>query len=279
MSETSTTGETIAYQPISGWAVAGLAVSGLFALMVLASAVVEFVPVPDHGLERHQESEGWIFELKVSQHVPMLSHIAVQILEHMSQADDATGRNGGARRERSEGDQPHHYSAGQRRRAALQKLMDHAIAFFAGVAEPADDYFEDFWIADGGIDADAPLFDLADDHVDGVVRDAEAGIGLADVETLRRTPASRLRHGRAAGKAKGQNVDVSDGAHAAAPGGRDNRILGGCEIAVQLKVGLHQRNGMIHGKSMQFQRSGSSIQRSTAPGLTGFTSAISKLAR
>src|SRR5712692_8261925 len=79
-------------------------------------------------LERHQKSEGWIFELKVSQHVPMLPHIAVQILEHVSQADDATGRNGGARRECSECDQPHDHSAGQRRGAALQKLMNHAIA-------------------------------------------------------------------------------------------------------------------------------------------------------
>ena len=128
--------------------------------------------------------------------------------------------------------------------------MNHPIALFAGVAEPADDDLEDFRIAKPYVDADAPLFDLADDHVDRVVRNAEAGIDFAGIEALRSAPAARLRHRRTARKAKSQNVDVSDGAHAAASRGRDNRILSRCEIAVQLKVRLHQRNGMVHGKCM-----------------------------
>ncbi len=37
---TSSTGESIAYQPISGWAIVGLSVSGLFTLMVVTIAIV-----------------------------------------------------------------------------------------------------------------------------------------------------------------------------------------------------------------------------------------------
>src|SRR5437870_5056696 len=79
------------------------------------------------------------------------------------------------------------------RRAALKQLMNHRIARFAGVAEPADDDLEDFRIAKPYVDADAPLFDLADDHVDRVVRNAEAGIDFAGMEALRSAPAARLR--------------------------------------------------------------------------------------
>jgi len=57
-----------------------------------------------------------------------------------------------------------------------------------------------------------------------------------------------IADGQAAWKSKGQNVDVGDGAHAAAASGRDNRIFGGCEVAVELEISLNERDGVIHSR-------------------------------
>ena len=94
----------------------------------------------------------------------------------------------------------------------------HRFGVDVRVAEAADHGPEHGWIADAAVDADAPFLHLADDHVDGVGRRAEAGIELADVEAARRFLAARHGRERQTGgrKAEGQDVDVGDGAEAVA---------------------------------------------------------------
>ena len=132
----------------------------------------------------------------------MFVHVILQEAENVAKADDAAGWNGRARRKRSECNQAHVHAARQLRRAVAQDLSYEAIRFIEVVAEPADDDFEHFGIARPHVDADASLFDLTDDHVDRIGRNAEARVDVADVEPLRRVPSNRIGDGQAARKSK-----------------------------------------------------------------------------
>ena len=56
-------------------------------------------------LERHQKSERGIFELQMPQHVPVLAHVALQVVEDVAEGDDPTRWDRRAGRERAEGDE------------------------------------------------------------------------------------------------------------------------------------------------------------------------------
>src|SRR5205823_3664089 len=88
----------------------------------------------------------------------------------------------------------HPFFAAPSRAAAPEQGGHHGFGGDVRVAEAGDHGPEHGWIADAAVDADAPFLHLADDHVDGVGRRAEAGIELADVEAARRFLAAR--HGR-----------------------------------------------------------------------------------
>ena len=175
-------------------------------------------------LQSHQKPERRIFELQMAKHAPVLTNIRLEKLQNVTETDDAGWRDGGAGGEGTEGDDANSRARRELGVTTMQQVIDDPLSFLYGVSKPADDGFQHFAVANAGVDPDAPLLHLADDHVDRSGGDAESRIDIAHVDPLRGSSRNG-GSGEASWKTEGENVDVCDGAEAIAAGASDDRIF------------------------------------------------------
>ena len=209
-----------------------------------------FLPAPSRAaaarfLERHQKAERRILELQVPQHVPVLAHVRLQERQHVPEADDAAGRNGGAGRKRAERDQPH----GERRRD-LRRAACRADAARSSSASPTSPKRLTTVFSTSGSRMPV-LMPTRPSLTSPMIMSIESpGTPRPGSRPETSRPAGTFpsgpRHRLPGRKAKRQDVDVGQRAKPVARRAGDDRIFGRGEVTVELQVRLNEGDGVIH---------------------------------
>jgi hypothetical protein len=130
--------------------------------------------------------------------------------------------------------------------ARNQFMCDIARIVSRATAESGERYGEHNGIAHCAIEPSGAFFDFTDDHVRPVKRTRKGRVWpFTEGQMVMRCSSNDVLGGR--WKTDRQNVDVGEGARVTIARSLDHRILDDSEVAVQVKICLHQRDARVHG--------------------------------
>jgi hypothetical protein len=135
--------------------------------------------------------------------------------------------------------------------ARNQFMSDIARIVSRATAEPGERYGEHNRIAHCAIESGGAFFDFTDDHVRPIKRTRKGRVRPSSAgQMVMRCSSNDVLGSR--WKTDRENVDVGEGARVTIDRSLDHRVLDNCEVAVQMEIGLHERDARIHGSLNSF---------------------------
>jgi hypothetical protein len=199
-------------------------------------------------LDQRQDAERGVFDRSMSQYAPMLPEILLKKDDNVPHWHRGPSAGPYLLRCIAECNHSDVVTRWSDHLASIQQLLyQRTRGSWTAAAEPLERNRKHHRIAHRRIEARSALFDFANDHVCAIVERSKHRISNQRFVATYVSPLTSNELMTCAGEPDRQDVEIGYGSRLVAAVRLKHGVLGNCEVAVDVKVGLHERDGGIHG--------------------------------